>query len=117
MDQSACKLTLVYPPGAEDSIIELMLNVEPSLTGFTTWLAEGHGHDFTNASPRERVRGRVMRSLLTAIVPRQRLASLLEEVRTKAGIVNLVYWVEPVEAFGRLAYAEPAQGVAQDSAA
>jgi hypothetical protein len=117
MDQSACKLTLVYPPGAEDSIIELMLSVEPSLTGFTTWLAEAHGHDFTNASVRERVRGRVMRSLLTAIVARARLASLLEEVRTKAGIVNLVYWVEPVEDFGRLAPVEPAQHSARDSAA
>jgi len=117
MDQSACKLTLVYPPGAEDCIIELMLSVEPSLTGFTTWLAEGHGHDFTNASVGERVRGRVMRGLLTVIVPRARLASLLEDVRTKAGIVNLVYWVEPLEAFGRLAHVEPAEPAARDTAA
>jgi Protein of unknown function (DUF3240) len=102
MDQSTCKLTLVYPPGAEDCIIELMLNAEPALTGFTTWLAEGHGHDFTTASVRERVRGRVMRGVLTVLTPRARLASILEDVRTKAGIVNLVYWVEPVEAFGRL---------------
>ena len=107
MDQSTCKLTLVYPPGAEDSIIELMLNAEPSLTGFTTWLAEGHGHDFTNASARERVRGRVMRGILTVITPRARLDTILDDVRTKAGIINLVYWVEPVEAFGRLAHVEP----------
>ncbi len=117
MDQSPCKLTLVYPPGAEDCIIELMLSVEPSLTGFTTWLAEGHGHDFTNASARERVRGRVMRGVLTAIVPRARLEALIEDVRTKAGIVNLVYWVEPIEAFGRLARIEPAEPVAPESAA
>jgi len=31
--------------------------------------------------------------------------------------VNLVYWVEPVEAFGRLARIEPAEPVAPESAA
>jgi Protein of unknown function (DUF3240) len=117
MDQSACKLTLVYPPGADDTIIELMLDAEPSLSGFTTWLAEGHGHDFTNASARERVRGRVMRGVLTVVVPRTRLAAILEDVRTRAGIVNLVYWVEPVEAFGRLARVGSASAAACESAA
>lgn len=116
MDQSACKLTLVYPPAAEDCIVELMLNAEPPLTGFTTWKAEGHGHDFANASVSERVRGRVMRGVLTVITPRARLASILEDIRIKAGIVNLVYWVEPVEAFGRLAFAA-AMNVAQERVA
>ena len=106
MDQSLCKLTLVYPPDAEDCIIELMLNAEPPLTGFTTWRAEGHGHDFSKASVQERVRGRVMRGILTLIIPRACLAPILEDIRTKAGIANLIYWVESVEAFGRLALAE-----------
>jgi hypothetical protein len=101
-------LTLVYPPAAEDCIVELMLNTQPPLTGFTTWRAEGHGHDFANASARERVRGRVMRGVLSVIVARARLAALLEDIRTKAAIANLAYWVEPVEAFGRLAPVEPA---------
>jgi hypothetical protein len=117
MDQSACKLTLVYPPAVEDCIIELMLSVEPSLAGFTTWLAEGHGQDFTNASVRERVRGRVMHGLLTVIVPRARLDALLDDVRTKAGIANLLYWVEPLEAFGRLAHVKPGEPAARESAA
>lgn len=106
MDQSPCKLTLVYPPGAEDCIVELMLSAEPPLTGFTTWKAEGHGHDFTEASVRERVRGRVTRGVLAAIIPRARLAALLEDIRIKARIPHLAYWVEPVEAFGRLASVE-----------
>jgi len=108
MDQSACKLTLVYPPSAEDCIVELMLNAEPPLTGFTTWKVEGHGHDFANASVRERVRGRVMRGVLSVVLPRARLPSLLEDIRTKAAIANLAYWVEPVEAFGRLMPLAPA---------
>ncbi len=103
MDQSACKLTLVYPPQAEDCVIELLLNSEPPLTGFTTWTAEGHGHDFRTASVRERVRGRVKRRILAVVIPRDRLPGLLEDIRTRAPIANLAYWVEPIEAFGRLA--------------
>jgi Protein of unknown function (DUF3240) len=103
MDQPACKLTLVYPPQAEDCVTELLLNSEPPLTGFTTWTAEGHGHDFGTASVRERVRGRVRRGVLTVVLPRSRLAGLLEDIRTRTPIANLAYWVEPVESFGRLA--------------
>ena len=109
MDQSACKLTLVYPPDSEDCIVELMLAAEPPLTGFTTWKAEGHGHDFNRASVRERVRGRVMRGVLALILPRARLTSLLDDIRTRAGIEGLAYWVEPVEAFGRLSYVDEAE--------
>ncbi len=85
MDQSACKLTLVYPPDSEDCLVELMLAAEPPLTGFTTWKAEGHGHDFNRASVRERVRGRVMRGVLVLILPRARLTSLLDDIRTQSG--------------------------------
>lgn len=103
MDQSACKLTLLYPPAAEDRIVELLLNADPPLSGFTTWRAEGHGHDFGNASVQERVRGRVARGVLVLILPRSRLSSLLEDIRSRVGIPDLIYWVEPIEAFGRLA--------------
>ena len=103
MDQSACKLTLVYPPAAEDHIVDLLLNSEPPLSGFTTWRAEGHGHDFAKASVKERVRGRVARGVLVLILPRSQLSYVLEDIRSRAGIPNLTYWAEPVEAFGRLA--------------
>ncbi len=117
MDQSPCKLTLVYPPAAEDCIVELMLNAKPPLTGFTTWRAEGHGHDFAKASVRERVRGRVERGVLTLVIPRPRLATLLENIRTKAAIANIAYWVEPIEAFGRLACIQPAPALSGHVAA
>lgn len=116
MDQSPCKLTLVFPPAAEDHIVELLLNADPPLPGFTTWRAEGHGHDFGNASLRERVRGRVARGVLVLILPRSRLGSVLENICSKAGIVNLAYWTEPVEAFGRLAQIDMAETEAQAAA-
>jgi hypothetical protein len=45
----------------------------------------------------------VKRGVLTLVIPRDRLAGLLEDIRTRAPIANLAYWVEPVESFGRLA--------------
>jgi hypothetical protein len=116
MDQSPCKLTLVFPPAAEDHIIELLLNADPPLSGFTTWRAEGHGHDFGNASVRERVRGRVARGVLVLILPRARLSSVLEDIRSRAGIPNLAYWTEPIEAFGRLAQIDVIETEAQAAA-
>lgn len=103
MDQSACKLTLIYPPASETHIIELLMNSDPPLSGFTTLQVEGHGHSFSKASMRERVRGRIARGMLVAVLARTRVAPLLEEIRLKAAIPDLVYWVEPIEAFGRLA--------------
>ena len=54
------------------------------------------------ATVAERVRGRVRRNVMVLMLPRSRLPSLLETVRLKAGVPHLVYWVEPVESFGRL---------------
>lgn len=102
MDQSACKLTLIYPPASEEQLVELMMNSDPPLPGFTSWRGEGHGHSFSKASLSERVRGRVARGMLVAVVPRCRLAVILEEIRTKAKVSELTYFVEPIEDFGRL---------------
>jgi len=103
MDQSACKVTLIYPPAAEAHITETLMTCDPPLASFTTFAAEGHGQGFSTASTRERVRGRIARGVLVAVMARRRVAPLLEEIRLKAAIPDLVYWVEPVEAFGRLA--------------
>ncbi len=102
MAEQLCKLTLVYPPSVEELIIELLLTAEPPLKGFTTWLADGHGLDFGEATVAERVRGRVRRSVMVLVLPRSRLPSLLETVRVNAGAPHLAYWVEPIESFGRL---------------
>lgn len=102
MEEDLCRLTLVYPPAAEDAIVGLLLAAEPPLKGFTTWLAEGHGLDFSEASTAERVRGRMRRTVMAVVLPRGRLAPLLETIRTEAAAPHLAYWVEPVESFGRL---------------
>lgn len=102
MEKHICKLTLVYPPAMQDSLIDFLLAQDPPLPGFTTFNADGHGVDFADASVNERVRGRVQRGLMLLILPRPYIAPLLEKIRTEIGVPHLVYWIEPVEEFARL---------------
>ena len=103
MDQCPFKLTLVYPQRAEDRIVEFMLESTPKIEGFTTLRAEGHGHDFTTASVSERVRGRVARGMLIAIMTKDRADALLAELQEKAPLPHMAYWLEPIRSFGRMA--------------
>lgn len=79
-----------------------MLRLDPPLAGFTTWTAEGHGFGFANASTSERVRGRVKRSVLIAVLARSDLDRLVSTIAEEAPIPHVTYWIEPVDAFGHL---------------
>lgn len=79
-----------------------MMSTSPPVQGFTTWQAEGHGASFRTASSAERVRGKVERTVLVVILERSRAESLLAEVCVKAPVAHMIYWIEPVDAFGRL---------------
>jgi hypothetical protein len=102
MDQSLCKITFVCPPDSADHITELMLNFDPPLPGFTTWMAEGHGFGFGDATVSERVRGRVKRSVIVAVLDRVVAAGLLDLIATKSPVAHLTYWTEPVDGFGQM---------------
>jgi hypothetical protein len=100
LDEPHCKLTLVYPMPAADHLLELMLRAGPA--GYTTWHAEGHDQAFDTASANEKVRGRVARGVLVAILARSALPNFLKQVRADVGIPHVAYWVEPVEQFDHL---------------
>jgi len=102
MEQSLCKLTLVYPPASEDSLIEFMLEQDPPLSGFTTVKCEGHGLGFDRASAGEKVRGRINRRLFIVILKTERVEPLLTNIKTKLPISGLMFWTEPVSTAGRL---------------
>ena len=103
MDRSVCKLTFVCPPAAGDNIAELMLALDPPVAGFTTFAAEGHGMSFDTASVGERVQGRVKRTVIMAVLPRQEAERLVEIVRQEVAVAHMAYWIEPVLACGRIA--------------
>jgi len=79
-----------------------MLSFDPPLPGFTTWMAEGHGFGFGDATVSERVRGRVKRSVIVAVVDRGVAAGLLDLIAMKGAVAHLTYWTEPVDGFGRM---------------
>ncbi|MEQ1719088.1 MAG: DUF3240 family protein [Hyphomicrobium sp.] len=81
-----------------------MLNHKPPLAGFTTFAAEGHGLGFASATVSERVRGRVQRSVLVAVMQRDEATRLLELVRQKAAVAHMAYWIEPVLDCGRIVH-------------
>lgn len=112
MDRSLCKLTIVYPTGISDSLVELMLEMDPPIRGFTTFAAEGHGFDFSKATIKERVRGRVERGVLMAVMPRDNASRLLERIRSKLPVPHMAYWIEPVLECGRLIEDKPDAAVA-----
>jgi hypothetical protein len=101
MDRDLRRLTLVYPVGADDRIIDFLLDSTPSLPGFTSWRCEGHGASFDESSTREKVRGRIERNMLVMVIERARLAELLADLHAGCAIPDLAYWAERVERFGR----------------
>jgi hypothetical protein len=102
MDKSLCKLTLVCPPDAIDNIIELMLSRDPPMPGFTTWEAEGHSFGFSGTTVNERVRGRVKRHLISAVLERAEADDILEAIAQRMPIFHMLFWIEPIERFARL---------------
>ena len=80
-----------------------MLALDPPVAGFTTFAAEGHGMSFDTATVGERVRGRVQRTVIMAVLPRERAEQLVEIVRQEIAVPHMAYWIEPVLACGRMA--------------
>ena len=97
------RLTLIYPPTLEDELVERLLDYVPELPGFTTLAAAGHGADFTRASQRERVRGRVARGMLLMVLPATSVDALLAHLAEHVRNPQVVWWTDAVTAFGSLA--------------
>lgn len=97
---SFMKLTFVCPVSLGDQVVEALIESEKLPAGFTTFPASGHGRDFASASVREKVRGRVDATVILAVLPTASAHPLLAELRERFPTPHLVYWTEPVLAFG-----------------
>jgi len=104
LDQTGAyrKLTLVCPDNVAERVVDILLESNVEMTGFTTFKADGHGHDFDSASVRERVRGRVARRVVVAILRADDVPAILEELQAQIKNPQLSYWTEPVLAYGHL---------------
>ena len=102
-EPALARLTLLYPPALESELVELLLDHEPELPGFTTLQCERHGADFTGASMRERVRGRIARGMLVMVLPASVVDVLIASLAARIRNPEVHWWVVPVSAFGQLA--------------
>lgn len=103
MTENLKRLTILAPIALEEPLVDALLNLRPALPGFTTMSASGHGARFDVASIRERVRGRIERSLLWLVLPADDVSRVLAHLREGMPHPDIVWWVEPVESMGRLA--------------
>ena len=102
MGAALCKLTLIYPPASEEGLLAVIDELEPALPGYTTLKCDGHGVEFAHASAAERVLGRAERRCLMTVLSTAQAEVLLLTIKQEAPIPSLMYWIEPVEAAGRL---------------
>ncbi len=103
MTQVLKRLTLIAPRSMEAALAAALLEMEPVLPGFTTAAVQGHGEGFTRANTHERVRGRVDRLLLWLVLPADDVPRVLAQLQQRLQHSQIVWWVEPVDAMGRLA--------------
>jgi hypothetical protein len=96
------KFTLSCPHVLAEQIVEFLLESPWLRGGFTTLSGNGHGEDFSGASLREEVRGRIGVTLVTVILQADHVPSLLAGLRTQFKMAHARYWTEPVLDFGEL---------------
>ena len=61
---------------------------------------DGHGEDFAAASVTERVRGRMARRVVHAVMPAVDVTPLIAALKDRFTSPHMVYWTEPVSEFG-----------------
>lgn len=97
------RLTMIAPREQEDALVAALLEMQPALPGFTTMPVAGHGEGFAQASVHECVRGRIDRLLLWLVLPGEDVQRVLEVIGRQLPHSQIVWWIEPVDAMGRLA--------------
>lgn len=103
MDLSLKRLTILAPSDLEDAVLEALLEMQPALPGFTTLAVSGHGEHFEGARVQEQVCGRIDRSMTWLVLPEEDIGRVLGQLRRQTPNPDIVWWVEPVDAMGKLA--------------
>lgn len=96
------RLTLSVPRALEETVTETLLAMQPEVPGFSALEGSGHGEGFDHAGVEERVRGAIARCLILLVLPGEDVVRVLDQLRRALPHPDIVWWVEPVEAMGRL---------------
>ncbi|MCL4779433.1 MAG: DUF3240 family protein [Gammaproteobacteria bacterium] len=100
---SLVQLTLVAPRRLEDALVEGLLANPEWTTGFTMAWAEGHGTRGEVLSVQEEVRGRADRCVVQVVIEAQLAQQLIDKLKAALPAREVIYWILPVTAMGRLA--------------
>lgn len=101
MNSRHVRLTLVFPPALESNIVQILSSI-PQAPGFTILRAEGHGHDFSNATTAEIVRGRIEQRVLWILTDDDMCTALLRTLKEQIPSTQVIWWIDALIDAGRL---------------
>lgn len=97
-----CLFSLSIPQDLEDEVLDALMALPALAPGFTVVRGHGMGAHIELATAMEQVQGRARRVLVQIAMAQGQVAPLLDALRSTLRNANLVYWVLPLLAFGRL---------------
>lgn len=103
MKHPDCCLTLVFPKGLEDNMIDHLLEHTELASGFTTVEVDGHGQAAVYHSIGERVRGRTRRVKMEVLLTRADAEALIPHFKESLPSREIIWWISPLHAFGKFA--------------
>lgn len=92
-------LRMNIPPSLEEEFMDKLL-ANPEVTGYQSWHTSGHGQ-VGAMSITEQVAGRRNRVLFEVVLDETSLESVLQALKEKLPIADIIYWVSPVTRSGR----------------
>lgn len=93
-------LRLNIPPNLEEDVVDLLLACR-EISGFQSYQTRGHGQ-VGAMTIAEQVEGRRNRVQFEIALDTGQLEDLLQQLKTAFPVPDIIYWVLPVSASGRL---------------
>ena len=97
-EQSLLRLNI--PPSLEEDVVDLLLGSD-EIPGFQSYHTRGHGQ-VGAMTIAEQVEGRRNRVQFEIVADSTQLGDLLQELKAAFPVPDIIYWVLPVAASGRL---------------
>jgi len=95
-----CLLRLNIPPSLEEDVVDLLLT-SADIPGFQSYPIRGHGQ-VGAMTIAEQVEGRRNRVQFEIVLETEILESLLTKLKEALPVPDIIYWVMPISASGRL---------------
>jgi hypothetical protein len=95
-----CLLRLNIPPSLEEDVVDLLLAAD-GIPGFQSYPIRGHGQ-VGAMTIAEQVEGRRNRVQFEVVLGTDALDTLLQSLKEALPVPDIIYWVLPISASGRL---------------